>query len=274
MKRLTAVTLMVLLASVGSVALADSHAPEPSIYVWINAMKAKPGQGEALTAHILEEGTKTWDPLVQAGGALEWGIARPIVHNGNDPVSHYEWVSFVGWQGVDQFMARFMEMRQAMSPDEMKAAGETWASLVEPGSHADTINYSAHIGKNEVARPGYIHLSYWTARPGNPGAAMDLYKEYAVPVYDQLAADGAIQNYGMHVPAVATTDAWTHMGWYASEKLAARDAVWGAFKAKDAAMSEEEMKSLMDNAMATFEPGRVDQILLVVHHMTASGGGE
>ncbi len=272
-RSLMALGLTILLVSVGAVAFADSH-EEATVYVWINAMKAKPGQGDALIANLIENDGKQFDPLVESGKALEWGIAMPVVHDGDDPVSHYEWVSFVGWEGVDKFMESFMAMRQATSPEDLKAMGEQWSALVEPGSHADVINRSVHIGKSDLSRPGYIHLGYWTAHADNMDGAMKLYKEYAAPVYDKLLADGAIQNYGLHMPAVHRSHGWTHMSWYSTQNLAARDAVTSAFDAKDAAMSEDEMKALMDKANKAYKPGHIDQILLVVHHKMASGGAE
>ena len=70
---------------------------------------------------VMEEDTKNFDPLVESGAAVDWGLAMPVVHDGGDAFSHVEWISFVGWDGADQFMSAFMASRQAMAPEEQEA---------------------------------------------------------------------------------------------------------------------------------------------------------
>jgi hypothetical protein len=93
-------------------------------------------------------------------------------------------------------------------------------------------------------------------------------------VYDRLVADGTILNYGLHVPAIHRGEGWTHMGWYGTNDLAARDAVSAAFDAAEAARSEEENAAIGERWSSIFEPGgHSDQVLLVIHHKTAGGEG-
>jgi len=40
----------------------------------------------------------------------------PVFHDGNDPYSHVEWISFNGWAGANAFLTKFMEQRQARRP--------------------------------------------------------------------------------------------------------------------------------------------------------------
>ena len=271
-KTLRLLGLAILFMGVAAVAAADSH--EPSVYVWINFIKAKPGMSEALTSYLIEEGMKNYDPLVESGAVADWGVAMPVIHDGNDPASHIEWISFVGWDGADQFMSAFMASRETMSPEEMKAVGEKWASLVVPGSHSDAIHRSIGIGELRAGRSGYIHLAYFSAKPGKAAAVQETWDEFAAPVYDQVLADGKILNYGLHVPAVHRGESYTHMSWYLSETLAARDAVGAAFDAAEAARSEEEAKAWQEQMMEIFEREHEDQILMVIHHKLGSPAAE
>lgn len=259
---------------VPALALAQEEAAEPEFVLWLNFMKAKPGQGDALVGLLMEEDAKHFDPLIDSGAAVEWGIALPIVHDGDMPYSHLEWVTFANWAGADTFMKNFMEMQGSRSEEERKAAQERYEAAVVPGSHADTILRVIHLGQGSGGRPGYIHAGFYKARPGKSGPAKEFYAELAVPVYDQLVADGAILNYGLDVPTVHRDEPWTHVGWYASENLASRDAVSKAFNAADAARSEEENKELMQRWADIFEPeAHSDQIFLVVHYKSAGGAG-
>ena len=272
-KTLKVLALTVLFAGFATIGLASSHeAPEAPIYVWINQLTAKPGQGDALV-ELLKKDAEILDPLVESGAAVEWGIAIPATHSGGDSGIRYQWISYVGWAGADQFMQAFMSRMQAMSEDERKAMAAEWETVVEPGSHADTINRSVHVGAGSPGRMSYIHLSYQTAKRGKGGDAMKFYKENVAPVYDKLVADGAILNYGLHVPEVHQGEDWTHMGWVATEDLAARDAATAAFDAQISSSPEEGMK-WKNAVMDFFESTPYNQILVVVHHKTASGDGE
>lgn len=258
-KRMRVLGLAIALVALTAPAIADSH--EGPVYIWINLVKAKPGQGDALIGYWMEEDAKIYDPLVESGAAFEWGIAMPIVHP--DTESHIQWITFAGWAGVDAFMRDFMASRQAMSPEDQAESMERYAALVEPGTHRDMINRSVKLGSMNLSRPGYIHLAYFRAKPGMDSEAVGMLGEFD-PVFDDLLADGTIQNYGTHVPALHRGESWTHMGWWSSENLAARDAVMSA------------MMTGTEDAMArwpeVFETEHTDQVLLVVHHKVAGGG--
>lgn len=238
----------------------------PPTYIWISFYKAKAGQGDALIKTMIQDDGKILDGLVDDGGAYEWGIGMPIVHDGGDPYSHVEWVTFRGWQGADDFMARFMKMRDKLSPEEAKAMGQRWAALVEPGSHADLIVRNVHVGKGMGGKPRYIQLGYYQPKPGKYRALREDYKNYVVPVYDKLVADGVVDNYGLAVPEVHRGQGWSFMSWALTDNLAARDTIDKAFDAADAAMTDEQRQARRQRYMedSDFSAHR-DQILLVVH---------
>lgn len=245
---------------------APALAQEQPVYTWINLMKAKPGQGDALIKAMLEDDAKTFDPLVDSGAALAWGVAMPIVHDGHDSYSHVEWIDFAGWAGADAFMKAFMAQREAMGEAAMKEMSAKWEALVEPGSHADVITRSAHTGAGGAGRVGYIHLGYHKAKPGKAGDLKKMYMSAVVPVLDKVVADGKIVNYGLNEVAVHHGEEWDYMSWYVSEGLAARDAVDAAFDAADAARPEAEKKAMDAKWSELIDPsGHSDQIMLVVH---------
>lgn len=253
------------------VALAFLAAPvvaqEQPIYLWINFVKAKPGQGEALTKLMIQEDAKVFDPLVASGAAGDWGIAMPLVHDGNDPYSHLEWISFVGWAGADAFMKTFMEQRQAMGEAASNAMDAKWDAVVEPGSHADLITHNVYVGKDTGERPTYINLGYHKAMPGKFDDLGKLFKEVGPPVFEKLMAEGKVINYGLETIDIHRGQDWSYMTWYTSKDLATRDVVDAGFDAAWAARSEEESKALSQRFMDDRDwSGHSDQILLVVHY--------
>lgn len=234
----------------------------PPIYVWVNSLKANAAQGEALTAMLIEQDSENLDSLVDSGAAVNWGIAMNVVHDGNDASSHVQWISFLGWEAVDQFMQNFMASMQTATPEDRAAAAAAWEANVVAGSHSDMINRSVSIGGAPSGRPAYIHLGYYEARPGQDGAAMALWNDFAKPNFEQLATQQKIMAYGLHVPAVHRNTGWTHMSWYMTTNLAARGAVDAAFGA-----AGEEMSARM---VETFTGEHTDQILMVVHYKEAA----
>lgn len=241
-------------------------AQEAPAYLWINFVKARPGQGDALTQLMIEEDAKTFDPLVASGAAGNWGIAVPIVHDGHDAYSHVEWVSFNGWAGADAFMKTFQEQQASISESDMKAMNARWEQAVEPGSHADLITRSIHA-KGTGEPPTYINLGYHKAMPGKYRDLGELFKEVGNPVFDKLVADGKVIGYGLEGIEVHRGQGWDYMTWYTSKDLASRDAVDAGFDAAWAARSKEESKALSDRFLEDRDmSGHSDQILLVVHY--------
>ena len=51
---------------------------EPPTYIWVNYMKAQPGQGDAMIKLTIEEDSKNLNPLVDSGSAYDWGLAMPV----------------------------------------------------------------------------------------------------------------------------------------------------------------------------------------------------
>ena len=271
MKRFGLMLALAALLMVPSSLAAQDDAP---MYIWVNYMNAAPGQGEELSKVTIEEDSKTFNPLVDGDAALDWGLAMPVIHDGNDPASHVEWISFAGWAGVDAFMAKFMESRQAMSDEERAALMAKFEAVVEDGSHSDDV-YEVVVTGQATGRPGYINLGYYTAKPGKSGDAKEFYKEIAMPVYEELQAAGTITSYGLAVPAVHRGENYTHMGWFSTPNLAARDTVFAAFDAAEAARSEEENKAIGERWQETFDSeGHMDQILMVIHHYAGPQEGE
>lgn len=265
MNKTTRIPTLALCVALSVALLAPLAAPAqdgPPIYVWVNSLKAKAGQGEGLTAMLVEQDSENLDALVDSGAAVNWGIAMNVVHDGGDASSHVQWISFLGWEAVDQFMQNFVESMQTMTPEDRAAGAEAWEANIVAGSHSDMINRSVSIGGAPSGRPGYIHLGYYEARPGQDAAATAIWNDFVKPRFEQLATHRKIMAYGLHVPAVHRNTGWTHMSWYTTANLAARDSVDAALGTPDEAMSARMAETLTGE--------HTDQILMVVHYKEAA----
>ena len=262
MKRLIVAASAALMLIAAPVMAAEA----PTTFIWISFVKAKPGQGDALIAEMIKEDSKVFDALVDSGAASDWGVAMPVFHDGNDPYSHVEWVSFNGWAGADAFLTKFMAQRTAMGEQGNKAMAERWATLVEPGSHSDVLARVLHASEGGTGPERFIDLSYSKANPGKAGDLRKAYMEYVAPVNDKLMADGTIVGYGLATPAIHRGENWTFMSWTALGSLAALDKVEAAFDAADAAMPEADRKARQQRYQDDPDwSGHRDQTLMVIH---------
>ncbi|MCP4203266.1 MAG: hypothetical protein GY769_15185 [bacterium] len=242
--------------------------------IWVSLLKAQPGQGEALVQMLVKHDAPLLDRLVEEGAVLEWGVGMPIVHHGNDPYSHAEWVTFADWSGVDKFMAGFMASMQSMSAEERAATEAEWDQNVVPGSHSDAIHRGLR-GKPGNGRPAYLRLGYYKVKPGHDSNALELWDKVAAPLYEGLAADGTVMGYGLFTHEVPGDYSWTHGSWYTMPSLATRDAVRAAQAAQAAERSEEELAEIQQSFAEDFEPEtHFESIVMVVHYKSAVRPGD
>lgn len=251
---------------------AAAFAQDAGPVTWVSFVKAKPGVSPALTQHIVKAGTPTYDPLMAAGQVLQWGVAQPINHYPDQAYSHAEYVVFANWDAVNAFVTTFLGNMAAMSEEDRTAQQAAYQELVVPGSHFDIVNRGVHFGGTSKGRPGYLHLGFFKVKPG--ADFMDLYKKFAVPVFEKASADGAIGQFGMDVQELHGGDhAWTHMVWYESSGLGARDAVEAIFQEMEAARSDDENAAMAAMMEEVFVPDtHRDEIVAIVHHAAAGGG--
>jgi hypothetical protein len=164
-----------------------------------------------------------------------------------------------------------MAQRSAMGEQGNKAMAERWATLVEPGSHADVLARVLHAKEGGTGPERFIDLGYIKANPGKFGDMRKAYMEYVAPVNDKLLADGTILGYGLATPAIHRGENWTFMSWTSIGSLAALDKVEAAFDAADDAMSEADRKARQQRYEEGSDwSGHRDQTLMVVHRKAAA----
>lgn len=262
-KRVVSLALLAALA-LPLTALAESHeeAAPPQPVIWVSFLKAA-ASGQELVENIIKEDAGLWGELLAEGKILEWGVAQPVVHSGEDRYDVAEWATFADWGAMDAFVAGFMAKQAAKSPEEMKASQEAYMSVVVPGSHYDHVHQSIYAATNGQ-RPGYLSLGFQKAHPGKDGALVEIWMEHAKPMFEQLMSDGAIQGFGLFTQAMHGDHTWTHGSWMTMPGLAGMDAVNKAFAGLQ--HNEEAMTGFMS---AVDWEAHWDELLAVVHYENA-----
>lgn len=277
-RQLMALCLLAGLLLVPLAAAADSHEAGPRPLTWISYVMSQNGKGFELSQYIGAEGSKIYDGLMADGHILSWGVAMPVNHRPGDDWNVMEYVTFRDWAAVDAFMGAFMGMQMSKSPEEMKASQEKWYSLIEAGSHYDTIyrHMVFEVG-DDMTPPSYFNLGYYDAKPGQGEALMGQFKKYGKPVMGKLMEAGTIKSWGVAVPEVHGGAADSHVMWWGMDALAARDAVWAGMEAAAKERGEEAQKAAMEEWMAAVDmSGHHDRIMMVTYKggSAAAAGGE
>jgi len=264
-KKLLCTTIVLALALPALAAAAEGP------IIWLSFGKAQRGQSDAYTQAIVKNNSSLYDKLMGEGSVLEWGVAQPINHFPDMSYTHVEFVVFANWAGVNSFVTHFMAGMMAMSEEERTSTQAEFDAVVEPGSHYDVVERGLFIGGTSQGRPGYLNIAFYNAKPG--ADFMGLFKEYAVPVLDQLSTAGKIGTYGVEALELHGGDpGWTHLVWYESQGLGARDDFSAAWDAAEAVRSAEENAAMGAKFEAAMDSGHFDQVLAVVHYAVAGGG--
>lgn len=248
---------VVLTVALAPLALAQD-APGP--ITWVGLDKTKSGMSEKLIGMTIQSDGPMYDELLANGTLISWGIAIPIQHRLDDDFNYFQWATMADWGKVGELQAGFEKLFASRSPEAMKAMQEAYREAVVGGAHHDWIVRQLVYEQGSAGSPPrYLHMSYYQALPGSYDAVTDFYVKNVKPIYAQLLADGVITSYGMATQELHGEKGWTHVGWYSSAELGARDAVGRAIQTSLSAEQLGEVYSMMDMASHS------DQVLMIVH---------
>ncbi|MGZ5445315.1 MAG: hypothetical protein ACXW5U_30090 [Thermoanaerobaculia bacterium] len=166
------------------------------------------------------------DDLRKNQKILDWGLAVPITMNG-DPWTHVLYIAMPDWSGVEALDQAIDKAQTAMTPEVAKRTGELSMSIAE--SRDVILRHLVQSTTEPRAKPKYIVADTHRIKPGREGDALQLFNEWAKPLFMDLAAKGDVDMWGFsaHGVAVGVTNAgdWTHMVWYFLHDLGAMEAV-------------------------------------------------
>jgi hypothetical protein len=131
------------------------------------------------------------------------------------------------WNGAEALDQAIVKAQGSMTPVVAKRTAELSMSVV---ASRDVI--LRHLVRSETqpkAKSKYIVTDTHRIKPGREGDALELFNEWATPMFLDLAANGHVDRWGFssHGVAVGVTHDWdwTHMVWYFLHDLGAMEAV-------------------------------------------------
>ncbi|MHC4414117.1 MAG: hypothetical protein ACYS0G_02405 [Planctomycetota bacterium] len=237
---------------------------------WVRYYTTNPGREVDFVKLINKISGETLNEMLADGSLISWGIAVPFTRRA-DSWTHLIWLSVADWSRMDRVVAAFDEASKGRSELENRAVMAEVEEVIDLGSVHDIV--VRHVVVPSVGEatppsgpPAYFRASYYKARPGQVENAVNLYQEIAVPLYEQLMAEGVILDCALAQQEIVTQSEWSHMSWYLVSDLAALDRVKQAAEQTNAARSQEERDALTERFHASLNPDAYwSEIIRIVH---------
>jgi hypothetical protein len=221
--------LVVCAVAIGLIAAAipaaAQDAGEPITWLW--HVTAKPGKWMDLQKAAEKYDKPILDKLVADGTISSWGLAYQQA--GPPDQSYMFWVTANDWAAMGKMDKAYEEHYKAMKEADRKAAMDAFLAATVPEKEAASVVRQRVFKATPGAKPVYLWRSVYKVKPGKGQAAMKMYKEYDLPVFDKLLADGVISAFGAAVPEIRTGPGWTHSFWVMCTDMAQFDAIEKAF---------------------------------------------
>ena len=216
--RRIALALLFLLATTATFAQ-----PAPPKMTWVRQYQIERGREADFLRLIRENYKPLLDGLQQQGKVVGWGIAVPI-NETEETWTHLLYIGLQDWSSV-QAMDAAVDKGMASMPPEAMARTEKLISSIHEGSMHDFV--LRHVVQPSAPLPPtqlrYIVSETYKIKPGREGEAVQLFNEWAVPLFSDLASKGTIGPWGLSVHGIPGAAGWTHMVWYFLPDLGAMD---------------------------------------------------
>lgn len=189
---------------------ASAQTPAPPKMTWLRYYQVERGKDADFLFVVRERLRPALDELQKSRKILAWGVAEPLTAN-SDPWTHVLYIAMPDWSGAEALAKR----TQGLS-----------ASVV---ASRDVI--LRHLVQSETpprATPKYIVADTHRIKAGREGDALQLFNEWAKPMFVDLAANGHVDLWGFSANGIVVginDTGWTHMVWYFLHDLASVEAV-------------------------------------------------
>jgi hypothetical protein len=228
-----------------------------------------------------------FEKLMAEGAVFAWGVDIPLLHQPGG-ATHIFWWAMPDVGALDKVFAAFEENEKKMAEEDARTAEEArrkrqpapkssmerFFDIIDVAKHRDFLFRDVVIGGGAMPAPGtmpYGWLSTVRVLPGKGEDYRRLWEKYNKPVYDKLAAQGAIYAYALGVEEARSTDEFSHYTVVSLPNLAAREKVRAAFNADRQARSPEERSQITQSFLGVVDPSASRAFVLraVIFHAAA-----
>jgi len=174
--------LLLVFGLTGPPTWAQGSSSQPPIFTYVSEWNTPRAQWADM-AKVEASIKSTMDALVAEGTLLGYGTYENRIHSEASP-THGSWFQAESlantFKALDKIYAQ---------------AGATTAPAQAASKHWDFLFVSTTHGAKAYTGSGYLRVVSAELKPGNEEAFRAAYRQYLVPVYEKLLADGAILSY-------------------------------------------------------------------------------
>jgi len=203
---------------------------------WLINTTVKPGMYMDLEKSVQKYDKPVLDKLLADGVISSWAFGTQVV--GPPDVSCIYVVTADNWAAMGKVEKAFEDYYKAMKPEETKAAMAAYFGATQPDKESTSVVRHLVFKETPGVKSNYMVRSVYKIKPGKGMAAVKMFKEFWVPIYDKLLQAGVINGYGLAVPEIHTGAGWTHAEWVTFSDLAQIDAMNKAFAEAEKAGGE------------------------------------
>lgn len=189
---------------------AFAQTPAPPKMTWLRYYQVERGKDADFLFVVRERLKPALDELQKNGKIVTWGVAEPITMT-SDPWTHVLYIVMPDWSSAAALPKR------------------TGALALPAIATRDTIlRHLVQSATPPKAAPKYIVADTHRIKTGREGDALQLFNEWAKPMFLDLAANGHVDLWGFSSNGVVVginDTGWTHMVWYFLHDLASVEAV-------------------------------------------------
>jgi hypothetical protein len=200
--------------------------PVPAKMTWVRYYQVERGKDADFMRLVNEAFKPVLEDLRKNNKILDWGVAFPLTRN-SDPWTHVLYIAMPDWSGAEALDQAIDKAQAAMTPAMAKRTDELAMAIRQ-----DRDVILRHLVQSDAMptmKSKYIMVDTHKIKRGREGDALQLFNEWATPMFKDLTAKGHVDFWGFSSQglAVGVTDTgeWTHMVWYFLHDLGALEAV-------------------------------------------------
>jgi hypothetical protein len=251
--------------------LAAQQAPQQPLTFWYE-YHVNPGKEDEFLNLVKIVGQPVRDKLMADGVVLAWGVEAPLLRVPEN-ATHMIWYTVADYAGLEKVDTAMHEQIAKMTEESTKApAGKKGAAasggpnerMREITDFAKTHDYLTRdlvsgfaSGNPPAGTLPFTRYGFVKVKPGKGADYRKAWEKYNKPIFDKLAADGAILAFGLAVEEVRTDGDFTHYTWIATRDLASQDKVRAAVLADRDKRSQEEQESIIHLFTSLTDPDAV-----------------
>ena len=233
--------LLVMVATTVVTSPGEAQVPDGTpVYTRIANWQIARPNWDAYAADLEKNQLPLMEKLLADGVITEYGVASNVVHT-PDGYTHTTWFSSKTLAQLEKALGELVASEAKLPDADRRRSNTDFAGT----KHSDTLVRSRIIGgRTAKFTNGYMLVSLDQVQPGKGQAYTEWFDKSIRPVLEPLAANGAVNSFGVDTEFVHTGDPGLRVEWIIVPSADGLDKVDSAFSAANRARTAAERDAM------------------------------